>query len=107
MIKTLAIALAMLAATSPALANCYEGIGCDDSDYFQKQDLRYFSCQALWDLRNTIYKQNGYCFSTKRAIDYFGNQGCYISRQGDVKLNPYERQNVSTIAAVEKQAGCT
>jgi len=105
-IRTLALAFSMLAFAGPALANCYETIGCDDSDAFSEADLRHFSCQVLWDLRNSIYKQNGYCFKTQRAISYFGNDGCYIADQGAVKLNAYERQNVAAIQSVEKAKGC-
>jgi len=105
-IRTAVLAIAMTAFAGPALANCYELIGCTDSEYFAKRDLRQLSCQNLWDVRNTIYKENGYCFATKRAINYFGNEGCYVEDQGAVKLNTYERQNVAQIVAVEKAKGC-
>jgi YARHG domain len=104
--KTLAIVLAMLASTGPAFANCYEDIGCDDSDYFQKSDLKHYSCETLWELRNSIYFQNGYCFETDRAIDFFGNDQCYVDGQGNVHLNKYERKNVATIRSVERSKGC-
>ncbi|PXA99054.1 YARHG domain-containing protein [Nostoc sp. 3335mG] len=96
----------MLAGVNAAFANCYEVIGCDDSDYFARGDLRQLSCQSLWEVRNWIYKQNGYCFSTQRAKASFGNAGCWITDQGQVKLNVYERENVATIAQVEKAKGC-
>jgi hypothetical protein len=105
-IKSLAIAFAILSFAGPAMANCYEGIGCTDSEYFTKRDLRELSCQALWDVRNTIYKDNGYCFSTKKAISYFGNKGCTTKDMGAVRLNTYERENVAQIASVEKSEGC-
>ena len=105
-IRTLAVALAMVLAAGPAMANCYEQIGCDDSDTFRKIDLRQFSCQILWDLRNSIYHQNGYCFKTQRAISYFGNKGCYVDDQAGVKLNAIERQNIATIQSVEKAKDC-
>jgi hypothetical protein len=105
--KKLAIA-AMLALLSagPAFANCYEVIGCTDDDRFRKSDLREFSCQILWDLRNTIYKENGYCFQTKKAIKYFGNEGCWITNQSKVKLSAIEKYNVGQIVAVEDELGC-
>lgn len=107
MIRGLVVTLAMLAGMSSAMANCYEMIGCDDSEYFQRQDLRQLSCQSLWEVRNWVYKQNGYCFSTQRAKNAFGNEGCWITNQGQVKLNVYERENVARIAAVEKSNGCS
>lgn len=105
--KKIAIAavLALLSA-GPSLAACYEDIGCTDSDAFSKSDLRDFSCDALWEVRNTIYQENGYCFQTKKAINFFGNDGCYISDQGKVKMSKIERDNVARIVAVEKQFGC-
>src|SRR5215210_4815253 len=35
-------------------------------------------CQSLWVERNSYYKNAGYCFRTQRAIQYFGNGGCYV-----------------------------
>ncbi|MCR6635940.1 YARHG domain-containing protein [Devosia sp.] len=106
MLRGFAVTLAMLASMSSAFANCYEMIGCDDSDYFRRSDLRQLSCQSLWEVRNWIYKQNGYCFSTQRAKNAFGNEGCFITNQAQVKLNAVERENVATIASVEKSRGC-
>ena len=105
-LETVLVAVAMLVSTGSAMANCYEGIGCDDSDYFQRSDLRQLSCQSLWEVRNFIYKQNGFCFSTTRAQRAFGNEGCWITKQSQVRLNAVERDNVATIAAVEKSKGC-
>lgn len=104
--KTILVALAMLASTGSAMANCYEMIGCDDSDYFARRDLRQLSCQSLYEVRNLIYKQNGFCFSTARAQRTFGNDGCWITKQSQVRLNAVERENVATIAAVESSKGC-
>jgi hypothetical protein len=101
----IAAVLALLSA-GPSMAACYEEIGCTDSDKFRKSDLREFSCQILWDVRNTIYKENGYCFQTKKAKKYFGNEGCWITNQSKVKLNSYEKYNVGQIVAVEDALGC-
>ena len=106
MLRGVLVTLAMLAGMTSAFANCYEGIGCDDSDTFRRADLRQLSCQSLWEVRNWIYKQNGYCFSTQRAKNAFGNDGCWITNQSQVKLNAIERENVAAITAVEKSRGC-
>lgn len=106
-LKSLLAAAAVLAMTGPAMANCYEIIGCDDSDYFARGDLRQLSCQSLWEVRNLIYQQNGYCFQTNRAKRVFSNEGCWITDQAKVSLNAYERENVATIAAVERSKGCS
>lgn len=68
--------------------------------------LKQLSCQILWEVRNTIYKENGYCFKTKAAIKAFGNAGCTYKDMGAVPLNAYERSNVGAIVKVEKQKGC-
>jgi hypothetical protein len=101
------IAFATLAAmTGSAMANCYEIIGCDDSEYFSRPALRQLSCQALWEVRNLIYQQNGYCFQTERAQKVFDNSGCWITDQAAVRLNVYERSNVARIVEIEKARGC-
>ena len=104
--KLLIAAVMALGATGPALANCYEDIGCDDSEYFTKSDLRELSCQALWEVRNGIYFQNGYCFKTKKAIRFFGNDECEYDDAADISFNKYEQRNISTITSVESQKGC-
>jgi hypothetical protein len=97
---------AMILTATPAAANCYEIIGCDDSEYFSRQDLSRLSCQALWEVRNAIYWQNGYCFTTARAQRVFDNSQCYVTNQSQVRLNIYERENVGRIIAAERAKGC-
>lgn len=105
-IRSIVVALALLVA-GPAFANCYEDIGCTDSDHFSKSQLRHLSCENLWMVRNEIYKEAGYCFKTQRAIDYFGNGGCTITNMSRVPLTSIERYNINQIVAVERQKGCT
>lgn len=101
-----AIALPLIA-TAPALAGqCYELIGCASSQYFSKHDLAELGCQPLWEVRNRIYKDRGYCFHTASGISMMGNQGCFINNQGSVPLNSYESANVSAIRSVEQAKGC-
>ncbi len=96
----------LVASPSPAQANCYELIGCTNTDYFKTSQLKQLSCQILWEVRNTIYKENGYCFHTQKAIDAFGNAGCKFDNAGDVPLNAAEHHNVSAIKKVEAKKGC-
>jgi YARHG domain len=91
---------------TPAKANCYELIGCTYKDKFKKKDLMQLSCQILWEVRNTIYKQNGYCFKTPKAINFFGNAGCKYDNAADVPLNGVEAHNVNAIKKVEAKKGC-
>lgn len=104
--RILIAAAVTLLTAGQSMAACYELIGCDDEDRFRRSDLRKLSCQALYEVRNGIYFQNGLCFSTDRALDIFGDDGCYIDDPEDVKLSNVERFNISQIAAVERQKGC-
>jgi hypothetical protein len=96
----------LLPSPTSARANCYELIGCTNSDYFKLSQLRQLSCQILWEVRNRIYKENGYCFHTQKAIQVFGNAGCKYDDAGDVPLNAAERHNVAAIKKVEAKKGC-
>ncbi len=105
-LRALIVTLALLVGTGATMANCYEDIGCDDGRYFTRSEMRRLSCSALWEVRNAIYAQNGYCFKTERAINFFGNDQCYIDEQADVRLNTYERANIATIVNAESAKGC-
>jgi hypothetical protein len=84
------VALATVTTALPALA----------------QEIRSWSCERLWQERNQIYKDAGYCFKTARAIRYFGNSGCSYDREGDVPLSQRDREFVATIQQVERSKGC-
>jgi YARHG domain-containing protein len=101
------LGLFLLFAPSPAHANCYELIGCTNKDYFKNAQLKQLSCQILWEVRNTIYKERGYCFHTQRAIKAFGDAGCKYDDAGAVPLNAAERYNVRAIKKVEAKKGCS
>ena len=94
------------AAPQPARANCYELIGCSNTDYYKLSDLMQLGCQPLWEVRNWIYKENGYCFHTPKAIKAFGNAGCKYDDAGAVPLNAAERHNVKAIKKAEAKKGC-
>ena len=96
----------LLLSPSPSRANCYEQIGCTHKDYFKAYKLKKLSSQILWEVRNTIYKENGYCFHTAKAIKVFGNAGCKYDDAGAVPLNKAESYNVNGIKKVEQKKGC-
>jgi hypothetical protein len=52
----------LVIAPNAARANCYEIFGCTNSRYFEPAQLEQASWQILWEMRNWIYKENGYCF---------------------------------------------
>ena len=98
--------IAVLATPQPARANCYELIGCSNKDDYKLSDLMQLGCQPLWEVRNWIYKENGYCFHTAKAIAAFGNAGCKYDNAAVVPLNATERHNVATIKKAEAKKGC-
>ena len=103
----MAAALATLGAVTPALAGCYEGQGCTNSARFSERFLlENAQCSILWQIRNQIYHENGYCFRTPRGIGAFGNAGCRHDNIEEVSLNAFERANVATLARVERMKGC-
>lgn len=106
MLKLVVATVAVLLTSGQAMAWCFEDIGCTDEDRFRRADLRRLSCSALYEVRNVMYFENGYCFKTDRALDIFGDDGCYIDEQEDVRLSAVERFNISQVAAVERQKGC-
>jgi hypothetical protein len=64
------------------------------------------SCDSLWNERNQIYKEAGYCFKTARAIRAFGNAGCSYDDINDVPLSANQRAVVQEIVAQERRMGC-
>lgn len=107
--RVIFFALPIYTALLPAAAqaDCYDVFGCADRTYFRAADLADGpNCDFLYTMRNTIYKQHGYCFTTQRAIALFGNAGCLYDDVGQVPLNTYERANVATILSVERAEGC-
>jgi len=104
-IPLMAFAILALSASSAA-SNCYEIIGCTNSDHFDTSDLKNLSCQTLWEVRNQIYHENGYCFRSERATATFPSTSCSVSRAADVVLNAHELSNIERIKTVEKSLGC-
>jgi hypothetical protein len=97
-----------LTISTGARAECYDVFGCSDRDYFQSGDLMGGpNCAFLYMMRNTIYRERGYCFTTPRAIQTFGNAGCRFDNVNEVPLNRFERANVATIQSVEKTMHCS
>ena len=70
------------------------------------QSYRGYNCQELWETRNEIYKDAGYCFKTKRAIRHFGNAGCRFDRIDDVPLSRKQQREINAIVAQEKVYRC-
>lgn len=98
--------IAVSTASAPARADCFENIGCTDSDSYKVNDLEELSCENLWYVRNRIYDENGYCFQTARGREQFDNSDCWVRDQAKVKLSSVERHNVKAIVQAEEDNGC-
>lgn len=100
-----AVALSLLLA-SPAAAACFGNIGCTDEDRFDEDDLSDLKCSKLWEIRNTIYYEAGYCFKTRKAIKFFGNDECEYDDAEDLSFSRIEQHNIDAIVSVEDDKGC-
>ena len=105
--------LAAVGIMAPALADCYDLVGCDNKDLFSRHYDDYLgsiangpNCDFLYMMRNRIYQQHGYCFSTARAISTLGNDGCSVKNQAAVPLSNIERANIATIQRAESIRRC-
>ncbi|BCB19814.1 YARHG domain-containing protein [Bosea sp. ANAM02] len=64
------------------------------------------ACADLWTARNEIYKAQGYCFRTQRAIAAFGNAGCQYDSIEDVPLSANDRRAIADIVRQERALRC-
>jgi YARHG domain len=64
------------------------------------------SCEDLWYERNSIYKDAGYCFKTRRAISTFGNADCQYDSESQLPLSPGQRRRIASIVRMERELGC-
>ena len=92
LILALAAVAGLAAATLPALAEDVIEDGID--------------CSELWVMRNEIYKDNGYCFKTAKAKNYFGNGGCQYDSEGDIPLSGQDRRKIRKFKQAEARQGC-
>jgi hypothetical protein len=105
--RRLAAAVLFVATASPALADCYDVFGCSNRDLFAYRDLVSGpNCEFLWQMRNRIYQENGYCFKTTRGIATFGNEGCRYHSENALPMNRIEWANVIAIKRAEGALGC-
>ena len=97
---------ASLAAAQQTVELCLETIGCVQNRHVSKRDAEKLGCDQLWTARNAIFAVRGYCFSTARGKQEFGNQHCRYTSQNAVPLNDFERANINLIKSIEKRRGC-
>lgn len=103
-LATTAAALTVCGA-STAHAGCHL-IDCVENVVITEKQVASKSCEDLWILRNSIYKDAGYCFKSPKAIKWFGNSGCSYDDEAAVPLNDYQRANAKLLRAVSEKKGC-
>lgn len=65
------------------------------------------SCDALWQRRNAVWHRHGYCFTSAKGQQVFGNQGCSKNEAAArAAMSPAERTEIEALAEREKQLGC-
>ncbi len=65
------------------------------------------SCDDLWTMRNAIWAQYGYCFTSARGKSTFGNAGCSRNQaQVQAAMSPQDRARVDRLRAAEANQGC-
>jgi len=111
--RSTAIAVLAMNLVQPALADCYDVLGCDNKNLFSRHYADYLgsiangpNCDFLFMMRNRIYQQHGYCFATARAASELTNDGCSVGNPDSVRLNKIERANIATILKAEKAKSC-
>ena len=89
------------------IATGHGGLGrCGTGVSRQRPGLRGQDCEALWFEHNTYYKQAGYCFRTRRAIQSFGNAGCCIHDEARIRFAPHIRRRIDELLQLERVLGC-
>lgn len=107
-----AVGAAAISLAGPVLADCYDVVGCTNHNLFSRHYADYLAaedgptCDFLYQMRNRIYAEHGYCFKTARGIAEIGNDGCHIHNQAAVPLSNIERSNIATIQRAERAKAC-
>jgi hypothetical protein len=74
---------------------------------YDTSELEALSDHDLFVARNEIYARHGYVFEAGELSDYFASKSWYhpsdVFNEGDI--TEVERQNVSTILALEQSRG--
>lgn len=104
-IIVVALLTGLAGGVGPALAGCHL-IDCVDNVDIKPDEIKQMTCEQLWVLRNSIYDDAGFCFSSDRAAEHFSNQGCSYSDERLVPLNDYQRSNIKVFRDMEAKKGC-
>jgi uncharacterized caspase-like protein len=65
------------------------------------------TCEDIWLRRNSIWHRYGYCFTTPKGLQTFGNSGCYRDLDAvRAAMSPADRAEVEAYANRERELGC-
>ena len=65
------------------------------------------SCETLWRQRNAVWHRHGYCFTTAKGQQLFGNAGCSRNdAQARAAMTNADRAEIDQIVAREQVLGC-
>jgi uncharacterized caspase-like protein len=65
------------------------------------------TCESLWLRRNTIWKRNGYCFTSAKAKQTLGNAGCSRDQAAArAAMSATDLAEVDALSAKEQGMGC-
>ncbi|MEQ1719410.1 MAG: YARHG domain-containing protein [Hyphomicrobium sp.] len=92
LVPALVLALVTGAVSTPARAGDVQGDA--------------YSCGELWEMRNQVFKDNGYCFKSAKAIKHFGNAGCQYDSEADVPVSDTDRSTIRDIKRSQVRQGC-
>jgi hypothetical protein len=53
-----------------------------------------------------VQTARGFCFKTRRALEFFGNAGCMYENDASVPFTGSERDLIARIVAREASLGC-
>jgi len=65
-----------------------------------------YSCDELWQMRNQIYKNAGYCFTSKKAVAACGTTGCRYQSTAALPLSKQDRIILRDIKRSAARQGC-
>ena len=65
------------------------------------------TCDSLWHRRNAVWHRNGYCFTTARGQQAFGNRGCPRNEPpARAAMPPADLAEIQATTDRERQLGC-
>lgn len=65
------------------------------------------TCDSLWHRRNSVWHRNGYCFTSAKGQQVFGNQGCSRNEvAARAAMSSADLAEIQVLTDRERQLGC-